>query len=439
MEPTLKVGTAKINITPPLDQARRLGPKGLATDIIGELCARATVFDDGKNKAAVVLLDISEFFPNITRGIRQLASQWTEIPAENIMVCATHTHSSVKVIDYDDPYDTGGVMIAYEVLSDETQSYLNMLYRYAASAVFLADSRRKPVRGKIGEISVPGIGKPRARMKDGSVASFHTSLGIKDIQQDQIESYSFYDDALRVAVFEDAEGKPVCGLANFGCHNALAMEGATLDSDFFGWAMSKIENELGNKFVFSMMAGPEGNVHPAALFEHAVPPDKAAALVPVAGKMLYDGIKKIWTKLEPFQADVVSSVSKEVYFTLQQPLPLRAKTYLHGRGVTGGKQDEKGVFSELQMIRVGDFVILGLNGEVFHEIALNLRKSSPFKYTWVNSLCNDELSYLMPAHEHKRDVESGKMNVQREFALTDEKAEGIIYKTYAELFARARK
>ena len=437
MDPKLKVGVAKMSILPPLDQARRLGPKGLATDIVGELCARATVFDDGKNKAAIVLLDISEFFPNITKGIRQLASEWTEIPAENIMVCATHTHSSAKVIDYDDPYDTGGVMVEYEKLSDETQAYLDMLYRYAASAVFLADSRRKPATGRIGEISVPGIGRPRARMKDGTVSDFHTSLSIKDIQQDQIESYSFYDDALRIAVFEDADGEPICGMGNFGCHNALAMEGTTLDSDFFGWAMSAIEKEMGNQFVFSLMAGPEGNVHPAGLFEQAVTPDEGAALVPVAGKMLYDGMKKTWPKLEPFQANAVSSVSKEVYFTLQQPLPLRAKTYLHGRGVTGGKQDEKGVYSELQLIRVGDFAILGLCGEVFHEIALNLRKSSPFKYTWVDSLCNDELSYLMPVHEHERDIKSGKMNTQKEFALPDATAEGIIYETFEELFARA--
>jgi hypothetical protein len=172
------------------------------------MSARATVFDDGSNKAAVVLLDISEFFPNITKGVRELASKWTDIPAENIMVCATHTHSSAKVIDFDDPFDTGGVMIEYEALSDETQAYLDMLYRYAASAVFLADSRLKPARGRIGEVSVPGIGLPRARMKDGSVSDFHTSKGIKDIQEDQIESFSFYDDPLRIAVFEDIDGKP---------------------------------------------------------------------------------------------------------------------------------------------------------------------------------------------------------------------------------------
>ncbi|MFH0964426.1 MAG: hypothetical protein V2A58_10495 [Planctomycetota bacterium] len=438
MESTLKIGAAKFNITPPLDQARRLGSKGLATDVIGELCARATVFDDGANKAAIVLLDISEFFPNITKGVRKLASKWTDIPAKDIMVCATHTHSSAKVIDYDDPYDTGGVMVEYEALSDETQGYLDMLYRYAASAVFLADSRLKPARGKIGEISLPGIGRPRARMKDGSVSSFAASLGIQDIQEDQIESYSFYDDALRIAVFEEMDGKPICGMGNFGCHNALALEGTTLDSDFFGWAAEKMEHEIGNGFVFSLMAGPEGNVHPAALFEHTIPPDEAAALVPVAGKMVYDGMKKIWGKLEPFRADVVSSASKEVYFTLQQPLPLRARTYLHRRGVTGGKQDEKGVFSELQMIRVGDFAILGLCGEVFHEIALNLRQASPFEHTWVDSLCNDELSYLMPAHEHKRDIESGKMNVQKEFALPDETAEGLIYDTFRELFRRVK-
>ena len=436
--PTLRVGAAKFNITPPLDQARRLGPKGLATDVIGELCARATVFCDGADKAAIVLLDISEFFPNITNGVRNLASKWTDVPAENIMVCATHTHSSAKVIDYDDPYDTGGVMIEYEALSDETQAYLDMLYRYAASAVFLADSRLKPARGKIGEIPVPGIGRPRARMKDGSVASFHTSLGIGDIARDQIESQPLYDDALRLVVFEDTDGTPICSLANFGCHNGLTMAGTTLDSDFFGWAMERMEKETGGKFVFSLMAGPEGDVHPAALFERAVSPAQAAALAPVAGKMLYDAICKTWGELEPFQADVVSSASKEVYFTLQQPLPLRAKTYLHGRGVTGGKQDDKGVYSELQLIRIGDFAILGLGGEVFHEIALNLRDASPLKHAWVNSLCNDELSYLMPAHEHERDNECGQMNTQKEFALTDETAEALIYDTFRELFRRVK-
>jgi neutral ceramidase len=434
LQTNLRIGAAKYNITPPLDQARRLGAKGLATDVIGELCARATVFSDGKNKAAIVLLDISEFFPNITTGIRTLSSKWTDIPAENIMICATHTHSSAKVIDYDDPYDTGGVMIDYEKLSDETQAYLDMLYRYAASAVFLADSRLKPARGKIGEISVPGIGNPRVRMKDGSVEGLNVELGIKDIRQDQIESQQPFDEALRIAVFEDMEDKPICGLGNFGCHNALTQCGTTLDSDYFGWAAENIEHEMGKGFVFSLMAGAQGDVHPAGLFEHALSPDKAAAMVPVAGKMLYDGMKKIWWELEPFKVDVVSSVIKEVYFTLQQPVPIRAKNYLYGRGITGGKQDDKGVFSELQLIRIGDFAILGLCGETFNEIALNLRKASTSKHTWVGSLCNDELSYLMPAHEHKRDNESGKMNVQKEFAIPDETTEAIIYQIFKELF-----
>jgi len=439
MELKLKVGTAKINITPPLDQARRLGPKGLATDIIGELCARATVFDDGKKKAAIVLLDISEFFPNITRGIRQLASQWTDIPAENILVCATHTHSSAKVIDHDDPEDEGGVMVDYESLSEKTREYLNILYRQAASAIFLADRRLMPAKAKIGEISLPGIGQPRLRMKDGSVASLTTSLGIKDIPAEEIESKSSYDDALRMVIFEDMDEKPICGLANFGCHNALALRGTTLNSDFFGWAMSRIENELGNNFVLSIMAGPEGNVHPAALTEHGVSAEEAEALVPVAGKILYDGIKKVWERLEPLPVEVVSSTSKEVYFPWRKPLSIRGKAYIYNRKVAGGKQDERGGFGELQLIRIGNFAILALCGEVFHEIALNLRKESPFKHTWVTSLCNDELTYLMPASEHKRDISSGKMNVQRDFALTDEKAEGIIHETFKELFARVQK
>ncbi|MCM8777892.1 MAG: hypothetical protein NC905_06520 [Candidatus Omnitrophica bacterium] len=438
MKKGLMVGAAKYNITPSLDQARRLGPKGLATDVVRQLFARATVFDDGETKAAIVLLDISEFFPNITEGIRDIASKWTDIPPENILVCGTHTHSGPKVIDYDDPYDYGGVIVEYNEISESVRLYLEMLYRWAASAVFLADSRLKPVRGKIGEISVPGIGRPRARMKDGSVASFTYAYNIDKIDIRQIESWSFYDDKLRIALFEDMEGVPVCGLANFGCHNALAMGWTTVDSDFFGWAMDKVEEEVGGKFVFSLMAGPEGNVHPAGLIEKSITPEEAASLVPVAGNILYEKAKKIWNNLEPFKTDTLSCARKEVYFPVQQPIPIRAKNYLCRRKTAGCKQDEKGVFSELQLIRIGELAILGLCGEVFHEIVFNLRKMSPFRHTWVTSLCNDELSYLMPEHEYKRDKKSGKMNVQKEFAIPDETAESLIYEAFKELFERVK-
>ncbi|MCM8804072.1 MAG: hypothetical protein NC833_02320 [Candidatus Omnitrophica bacterium] len=434
----LKVGVAKYNITPPLDQARYLGPKGVAIDIIGEFCARATVFDDGKRKTAIVLLDISEFFPNITNGIRKLASKWTDIPGENILVCATHTHSGPRVIDYDDPEDYGGRISKHKSLTEKTQTYLNILYRCAASAVFLANSYRKPAKGKIGKISVPGIGRPRVRMKDGSIGHFTISHSIKDIDLNKIESESPYDDSLYILIFEDKDRKPICGLANFGCHNALTFI-PKLHTDFFGWTMSKIENELGSKFVFSLMAGPEGNVHPAGLIEHGISLDIAESLVPVAGKILYNAIKKIWKKLTPLKEKTVFSVSKEVYFPWRKPLTARGKQYVHNRKVAGGKQDKKGCFSELQLIRIGELAILGLPGEVFHEIAMNLKNKSPFKYTWVISLCNDELSYIMPSYEHKRDIESGKMNVQRDFALTDENAENIIYQTYNQLFKIAKK
>jgi len=90
------------------------------------------------------------------------------------------------------------------------------------------------------------------------------------------------------------------------------------------------------------------------------------------------------------------------------------------------------------LIRVGNFAILGLCGEVFQEIAMNLQKASPYKHTWVDSLCNDELSYLMPAHEHKRDNECGIMNTQKEFAIPDETVEEIICDTYKELFERSK-
>ena len=38
---------------------------------------------------------------NITRGARDYVGKWSDVPPENVLICATHVHASPKVIDED--------------------------------------------------------------------------------------------------------------------------------------------------------------------------------------------------------------------------------------------------------------------------------------------------------------------------------------------------
>lgn len=258
----LFAGAAKTNITPPLEQSRRTGKAGVATAIIGDFFARAVVVSDGKNKVAIVLLDICDFYDNITRGARDYIGRWTDVPSENVLICATHVHAAPKVIDED------GV-VGSDELTENTRAYINVLNRQIASAVYLADKNLKQAQAKIGSKLLKGVGNPsRIRMKNGEIKSLGSTLGIKDIPQEEIESESPIDENLRVLLFEGLEQKPICALSNFGCHNNLCLLGNTLNTDFFGYGMSKIEKELGDDFIMLATPGPQGDVQPLAKLEH---------------------------------------------------------------------------------------------------------------------------------------------------------------------------
>ncbi len=438
---TLRVGAYKTDITPPLDQTRRYDEKNLASDVIGTFCARAIVLADGKEKVAIVLIDVMDFYDNITRGIRDRVAKWTDIDRKNVMVCATHVHAGPVLVDRDgEPGDC--------TTSADTEAYINILCRKAASAVLLADNRLVPASARIAEVPLPGIGRPsRIRLKDGSIVSLGNSLGIKDIPSDQIESESPYDDTLRLAVFENPDGKPICALANFGCHNNIALSTTTLNTDFFGYAMDRIENKFANdEMVMAIMAGPQGDVQPLAKIYHrtwienigSVPPGRGDDQVPIVGEILRTGIEEAWRRLKPLCVGSIGATSEFVSFPWRKsPTPMGI-AYIKSRKVAGGEQDELGAVAELQIIRIGDLAVFAICGEVFQEIGINLRKQSPFAHTWVTALANDRLLYLLPEWEYRRELISGKGNVQFNQVITDESAESRIYAAFEKMSCRNR-
>jgi hypothetical protein len=94
-----RAGAAKVDVTPQDLPAIVNGGmlERLIEEINDPLFARAIVLDDGKTKIAVVLVDSCMMPRELLDHAKQLASQATGIPANRILISATHCHSAPSV------------------------------------------------------------------------------------------------------------------------------------------------------------------------------------------------------------------------------------------------------------------------------------------------------------------------------------------------------
>ena len=87
---SLQAGVAAIDITPTVGDVHY---RGSSTGVLDPLMAKAIVFRQGQQQAALVLCDVIGISFDQSDAVRKLAAEKTGIPYENICVAATHTHT----------------------------------------------------------------------------------------------------------------------------------------------------------------------------------------------------------------------------------------------------------------------------------------------------------------------------------------------------------
>src|SRR5713101_5345889 len=94
-EGVLCVGLAEVDITPPKGfLVAGYYNERLATGTIDPLKARAMVVRTEQVQAAVVTCDLTDIAADLTVEVRRRASARTGIPAEHIILTATHSHTA---------------------------------------------------------------------------------------------------------------------------------------------------------------------------------------------------------------------------------------------------------------------------------------------------------------------------------------------------------
>ena len=411
-ESPLEVGLAEIEITPPLGY-RMDGyfTERLSTGVKDPLMAKALVVQQGDTKAALVVCDLLGVPQTLTREVRTRAAARTGIPAANIAVTATHTHTG--------PLFSGErARIFSELASAKYGSdplarinYIETLRDRLVEVIVAANAAVSPATLEFVRASEDRLSfNRRYHLNDGTVA---TNPGISnpkvvgpagpidpDVPFLLISKPRMNTDETRIS----GEKTPVGSLSVFAMH-LDTVGGTEYSADYAGQLANELRREFGDRFISMFGTGTCGNInhidvsgtrrYSARLIgeQLAVSVLSVRSREPVANVALAAASDRVTLPLRKVSDTQVTAARSNAprIGTSELPFLTQVETVttldLATRGAT--------LDAEVQVFRLNrDMAIVLLPGEIFVELGLAIKQASPFKHTVVIELSNDNPAYI---------------------------------------------
>lgn len=415
----IQCGMSEVVITPELG-ARIPGylTERLATGIKDELYAKAMVLSRENDVIALIALDIVDIERPVVLEIRERVHRLTEIPAGNIMVCATHTHTG------------GPVVNSFVTRKDE--EYLSFLVKKAGDAALLAYDRRKPARIGCGAGYEKDIAfNRRYFMKSGGVL---TNPGMMNPLIDRPAGP--IDPEVPVLRIDTEEGKPLGVVTNYACHLDV-VGGAEFCADYAGELSRTLKKALGNEVVSIFLTGASGNINHIDVSGRT---KKEPEHYKRMGRILAGEVLKAREKASTGEDLELGSAS--IIFPVEKR-KLSEKAFQEAENIvrSHGQEDNERVFAsqilefrkikdelfevEVQSLKIGDMSITGLPGDVFVEFGLDIKKKSLFKYNMISTHTNGRNGYI-PVREafeqggyEIRTTSSNKLEMEAGYKMVD--------------------
>jgi hypothetical protein len=373
--------------------------------ITDPLHARCLVLDDGATKIAIAVVDSCMMPRDLLDRAKDAAAKKTGIPADRILISATHSHSAAS---------------AMGVLGTPADAeYVKYLPGRIAEGIDAAASKLQPAR--IGWSAVDDyehthcrrwIYRPDKVLADpfgGMTARANMHPGYEN--PNAIAPSGPVDPQLSVVSIQSPGGDPIALLANYSMHYFGSTE---VSADYYGLFPSKIANLIGAKenFVGIMSQGTSGD---QMWMDYSKPKssitlDRYASEVAQSAYRAYQGIE---------YHDWVPLGMVESRLTLQRRVPDAARLAWAREIVqrmNGGKpktipevyaleqvylHDDPTRELKLQAIRIGDLGIAAIPDEVYALSGLKIKAKSPFRSTFTIELANGAEGYIPPPEQHQ--------------------------------------
>jgi hypothetical protein len=378
----LRVGAASaiLEATDEMVIGGGIGP-GHAHGQEGELRASAVVIEgpDGR-KACLVACDVLMLGRDILdQSAREIEAK-LGIPIDRILINATHTHSAPTTV----------TIHGYE----REEEFARQVGAKAVEAAVAADARLAPaeLRFRLGEESSVGQNS-RLLLADGSIFW----VGPRD---DVVRPTGPFDPELPVLAFVRPDGTPEAVLFNHSTHTIGTLSPGVRSPSFYGLAAQELEEERGGTFLF--FEGASGSTHNLSLSaSEALHRIKAAVAETMdrAGPRPVDRIagirEEVTLRVRTFdeEADDAAVVA---YCTKRMPPEWAEKTIGIFRDMRSQLAPRKGeeFRTWVQAIVLGDVALVGVPAEFFTTLGQEIKRRSPYRYTYVFELANDYIGYV---------------------------------------------
>ena len=452
----LFAGVAKSDIT----------TSGSKAVILDPLYAKALVLDDGQTRVVIIAMDVTaiggrkisqgmlpdvgeEFLPNL----RERLERELKIPGCNVLVNASHTHPSGRMLCSDD---------------EQVARTFDAVRRAMESMV---EVRIGSGSGREDRISI----NRTLRLKNGKHWTIRHSNPCPP--DEEVEGLGPFDPEIGIIRIDRLDGKPLAVVYNFACHPMFGDYYGHITANFPGYASKVIEDGLGSGAMALFLQGAAGDVCDIT-FKAFERPRNVEWLGTALGLSTLKALNGIETKNAeikvisetiklPRRTDIPERIKalrqeqsillEALHFTslnFKSFLPLYLKhklnpeypsdysfSYMQAQQTGDPKfadmdsynrknidkylrnvqametlariQDdiatlekhleinreagEKTIDAEVMGIKIGDCVIISSPAEMLVEVGLNVKKASPYKHTFMAAYSNGYLHYGVPA------------------------------------------
>lgn len=405
----IHVGVATVDFTPRsgLPLLGNFRDDYAARGVHDPLRAKAMVFADARGaRAAVLAVDVCMLDRRNVALMRRHLDTCCDIPPDCVLVHATHTHSG--------PAPNSRYLFGLEFAP--YQAEVEKFLAKAAEAVAAADRNLADADLAIGRTDEQRVSfNRRLRRKDGSTQMNWEALapGFDPAQVDQ--PWGSVDPQLLCLTVERA-GRPVAGIVNFGLHPAiLAGDNWLYSADYPGYLAEALQRIVGDDFTSVFLNGCCGNVNHVDYRDPLQ--GRGYAMTQRVGYMLGAAAAEAIRNRAPLSGDQVRvsremvelpriKISPEEHQRCQRVMDEARKH--PNRGQVDGLPEA--FFADLRLrmqevqdtpdlvevmaLRIGELALVGLPGEIFCELGMAIKRSSPARHTIVAELANDAIGYM---------------------------------------------
>lgn len=332
-------------------------------------------------RIALVSCDVLALQRDIIDEVCEKIEEEMAIPYENILIAATHTHHAPTTVS----------IHGYE----RDDRFCENLKKAIIAATSEAARR---LDGGDGIRMYFGVGREdtvgqnsRLLLQDGTIYWVGT-------REDALKATGPVDPELPVISFKRSDGRLEALLFDHSTHNIGTRIGDARSPGFYGLVAQELERDLGGTVLF--LPGSFGSTHNLTL--------SPSDMIPRIGKTIEETLSES-EQIEPSPIISVKdeleyrvrrfneeaedeAVSKYCKMRLGNPEPT-IEIFRRMRRLLSEHQGETRK-SWLHLILLGDIALVGVPGELFTELGLQIKHRSPFRHTYIVGLANDYIGYI---------------------------------------------